>query len=135
GSVWIAALTSFTHPFVSIQNTSVDNDSLAKIRNQIEQDQPGQTVLGTRLVCYNYPRLGYLITMSTDRNGHQDILVDLTFEQIITVREAGLVPTLEGEVAYSLINLLPESGAQGSPLFGELDSIITGMLQAGARRL
>jgi len=127
GTMRIAANDLLGYPLVSIHEKITTDNAVrrkqvsAKIKKQANNPQ----IVSMELVCFNYPRLGFLVTFNTSIGETKQVIVDPEFpeSEMFEVPEGG-AGDIEGEVAYSVLNSLPEGGAQSSRAFTGLDKIM-----------
>jgi hypothetical protein len=138
GSVRTAADTSLGHPFVSIQTGLIRDfmDAREEAAALAAQELPEFELQTAEPVCFNYPRIGLLLTLRHPQTGD---LARRIFDPEFPKRELLLIPEAgagqqEGENVYSVLDTLPESGSEGpSVLFERADRLLEGLVRYGAR--
>lgn len=140
GSVRTAADTVLGHPWMSIQNNFIpDLDQMRELaRGQVSREFPNFNISSMEVVSFNYPRVGFLLTL-IDPNGEQlSRVFDFEFPMngLLPIPEGAVAPDNEGIAVHSVLGSLPEGGNDPpSILFEHADALLEGMVRAGARRL
>lgn len=130
GTIRVAADKLLSHPWVSIQtDAELDLQALHRAASRaVESSLPGCVVRESKLVCFNYPRLGLLLDVRDASSRSFQRIYDLSTSnsELLPVPESGTGgPECEGEGVYSLFDLIPEEAVDSAfRSFSRVDELL-----------
>jgi hypothetical protein len=109
GTIRTAATKIIGNPVVSyeIGKRYWDYESAAKkLTARVKKEYPKLKVIGTRLICYSYPKLGVIFELADSAGKTKRLIYDVASLEIISEKESK--PDHEGAIPWSFYDSLDE---------------------------
>lgn len=80
--------------------------TVKKLTPRVKKEYPRQKILGTKLVCYSYPKLGVMFEIIDEQGRQSRLIFDVA--DLSLIPEKPPKPGVEGAYAWSFYDSLPE---------------------------
>jgi len=80
--------------------------AVKKLTSRVKKEYPRQKILGTKLVCYSYPKLGVMFEMIDEQGKKSRLIFDVA--DLSLIPEKPPKPDIEGAYAWSFYDSLSE---------------------------